>query len=91
MGTYTLEMHLENLKRNIDQAKDSGLKLNVFIIGTKCCSECDKVNGLTFPFEELLQKPFLPFDKCLRKPFCICCYGFQALRDENGTLIEKQY
>ena len=45
MANYTLEMHLANLKRDIDQAKNTRLKLNAFIIGSKCCIECDKLNG----------------------------------------------
>jgi hypothetical protein len=91
VGNYTVEMHLANLKRDIEQAKNSGLKLNATIIGSKCCSECDKIDGSKFPFEQILQKPILPYHKCLRKPFCICCYGFEPLRDENQKLIETKY
>jgi len=81
VGKYTIEMHLANLKRDIDQAKKTELKLNAVIIGSKCCSECDKIDGLKLPFEEILQNPILPYHKCLREPFCICCYAFETLRD----------
>lgn len=91
MGKYTLEMHLLNLKRDIDKAKSTGLQWNAFIIGSKCCSACDEIDGLIIPFEEILKNPFLPYHKCLRKPFCICCYGFETKRDENGRLLKTTY
>lgn len=89
MGNYTLEIHLANLKRDIDQAKNTGLKLHAFIIGGNCCSACDELHGLRFPFEQILKNPILPYHKCLRQPFCICCYGFEGIRDKNGRLIKK--
>lgn len=91
MGNYTLEMHLSDLKRDIEQAKNSGLKMNAVILGSKCCSGCDEIDGLKFPFEQILRNPVLPYHKCLRQPFCICCYGFHPLRDENHRLIKTKY
>lgn len=91
MSEYTKQMHLANLQRDIEQAKKLGLKLNVFIIGNKCCAECDKINETKMPFENVLANPILPYIKCSRNPFCICCYGFEPLRDENNILIETTY
>ena len=89
--SYTKRQHAASLKLSIKQAKKSGLKLNALIIANGCCIECDKIDNLTFPFVELNNKPVIPFDKCIRKPFCICCYGFSPVRDENGRLISEKY
>ncbi len=88
---YTLSEHLSNLNKSIQNASSTNLKMNAVIIGSKCCEECDKINELKIPFEEVLENPILPYKKCTRKAFCICCYGFEYLRDENGVLIEKKY
>ncbi len=91
MGSYTKSEHIKDLNRSIKQAKKIGLKMDVSIIGNYCCSECDKIDKTTFPFENLLQNSVLPHINCTRKPFCICCYGFHPLRDERGRLIQKKY
>ena len=54
------------LNSSIQNARDSNLKLNVKIIGTKCCTECDEINGTIVSMEEYLNNPILPFHKCTR-------------------------
>jgi|GEM_PF-2762901 len=85
------EIHSVTLERDVEQAKNSGLKLNVLIAGDKCCSECDKINGMKFQFKEILQKPILPYHKCSRPNFCKCFYLFEPVRNENNELIEAKY
>ncbi|MEJ7822054.1 MAG: hypothetical protein WKF85_07010 [Chitinophagaceae bacterium] len=87
MASYTKKMHLANLKRDMDNAKSTGLKLNVSFIVSHCCAECDKLQELKIPIEELLKNPILPYRECIRKPFCICCYGFEPVSDENNRLV----
>jgi hypothetical protein len=91
MANYTLAEHLKNLEQSIEQAKITGLKLNVVLIASKCCSECDKINEQKIPFEEVLKNPAFPYKNCIRKPFCFCCYGFEPVRDGNGRLIRTSY
>ncbi len=91
MSNFTLEECNKLRNQSIDNAKATGLKLTAFIIGTQCCAECDKINEKRIQMEELLKAPILPYSKCTRKPFCICCYGFEPMRDEKGVLIEKKY
>lgn len=85
------------LNSSIQNARDSNLKLNVKIIGTKCCTECDEINGTIVSLEEYLNNPILPYHRCTRHSlpnpphsatFCICTLGFEPLRDSNGRLID---
>ncbi len=89
MGNFTKELRDFYLKQSIENALKTNLKLTAVIIGTKCCAECDKIIEKRIPLEELVKSPFLPYKKCTRKPFCICCYGFDPDRDENGDLFEN--
>lgn len=57
MSKYTKQEHLLNLQRGIEKAKETGLKLNVPIISSKCCEECDKINNTEISFEHLLVNP----------------------------------
>lgn len=88
MGNFTKEERDFYLRRSIESALKTNLKLTAVIIGTKCCKECDKINEKRIPLEELVKSPFLPYNKCIRKPFCICCYGFDVDRDESGNVID---
>ncbi len=83
------------LQQSIDNALATNLKLNVILIGTGCCTECDKINDIVIPLGEYLENPILPYNKCSRhllpnppysSTFCICTLGFIPLRDENGNL-----
>ena len=67
----------------------SDYKQEVEFIATKCCEECDKINGQIIPLEEAIKTQPLPYSKCKRKTGCICCYGFKAVRDERGRIIMK--
>lgn len=89
MKEYTLSQHKEYLKKNIEKAIATGLRLNVTIIANGCCKECDKIHGVEMPLEEFLQSQLLPYNKCIRKPFCICDIGFEGRRDVNGRLLKK--
>jgi len=80
---YTKRQHNTLLKQSLKKASLLKIKMDVVIIGTKCCSECDKIDGKIFPLEKEFEKPFLPYCGCTRKPFCICCYGFQVVRDST--------
>lgn len=81
------KQHLAFIKRDIKKAKRTNLLLNAFLITNGCCEECDKIKGTRMPLHEAIKKKPLPYNKCTRKPSCICCYGFEAIRDENGRLI----
>ena len=89
MSKYTIEEHLSDLENSIINAKSSGLKLDAIIIGTHCCPECDKIDKLTLPLDTIIKEPILPYSLCTRKPFCICCYGFIPLRDDNNKQITQ--
>jgi len=78
-------MHYCDLKT----AGDENYKVNAQIIGTKCCPECDEIDGLVIPLDEAINKQILPFKGCTRKNGCICCYGFPYERDLENNLVRK--
>ena len=73
---------------DLQLANLSLVKYKAVIIGN-CCSECDAINGKYYPLKDMLQSSILPYSKCKRENGCICCYGFEAIRDENGKLLKK--
>lgn len=77
------------LKAALRQAVESNLKLNVFFIANGCCEECNKIDNQKMSLEEVLKNQPLPHNKCKRPRGCICLYGFETIRDNNGRLIEK--
>ena len=88
---FTKEQMLKSLKRDIDQAVGTGLKMTVTILGGNRCPQANKINGMELTMEEVLQNTILPYKNCTRDTFCICCYLFHCVRDENGSLTEHQY
>jgi hypothetical protein len=88
--SFSRQEYLNCLKRDIDQAKKTGLKLNATLITKGCCSECDKIDGKELTFEEVLSTNPLPYKNCIRENGCICCYGFKTMRDKDGRLIRKK-
>lgn len=81
----------DSIKRDLQQAKTLGFKVNAELIATHCCAECDKVDGQTLPLEQVLKENPLPVASCTRKGGCICCYGFVPIRDDSGRLIDYKY
>ena len=84
------KQYLDCIKRDINQAKNSELLLEVFLITTGCCKECDKLTGKRMPLKDAIKYKPLPYSKCIRETGCICCYGFESVRDENGRLIRNK-
>ena len=70
-------------------AKFSEYQQQVEFIASKCCEECDKIDGTIISLEEAIRAKPLPYVKCKRKNGCICCYGFHAVRDERGRIVWK--
>ena len=70
-------------------ANESEFRMNVEIIGSKCCVECDKIDGNFIPLDEAIKKPPLPHRQCIRENGCICLYGFQVARDTKGRALTK--
>jgi len=70
-------------------AELSDFRQNVAVIGTKCCSEFDKLDGTILPLEEALNRELLPHTPCAREYGYIRCYGFKGVRDKYGRLIPK--
>jgi hypothetical protein len=64
---------------DLQLTKLSGYNFNVKILATKCCDECDKINGQTFLLEDVIDKNILPYSKCKRKKGCFCQYTFELL------------
>lgn len=87
--SFTEEQRDAALKRDIEHAQNSKIKLNAIIIATGCCDECMKLDGKEFSLEQVINENILPQKNCTRFNFCICCYGFKSVRDENGLPIRK--
>ena len=81
----------EDLTKTLYDASVGVLKLNVEILSDKCCSECEKINGVTIPLETAVLLEPLPFHRCTREYGCNCCYLFHPIRDKEGELELKQY
>lgn len=86
---YTKEMHLDNLKRDINQVKAGGLLCEVTILGGNRCKQAIEINGTRMSFDEMIKNKPLPYKYCSRDPICICCYLFHPLRDENGKPLHR--
>lgn len=86
----TKEQHLEFIKRDINKAKKSDILLEVRLLTTKCCEECDKINGIKMSLKKAIKTKPLPHPDCTRKPSCICCYTFHVIRDRKGDLIKAK-
>ena len=69
MSKYTIDQHLKNLERDINNAKGLSFKMDVIIIGKHCCTECDKIDQKLYHFEDVLKEPVLPYHNCIRQPF----------------------
>jgi hypothetical protein len=83
--------HILKLKLHCDlvQANSSDYRVLAMIIGSKCCPECDMIDGMAIPIEEaLLQQP-LPHPICEKETGCVCCYVFVGERDMDNNLIMK--
>ncbi len=81
------KQHLAFIKRGINQAEETGLLMDVILITKGCCEQCDKINETRMSLQEVIKSKPLPYYKCIRKPSCICCYGFEPVRDKKGNLI----
>ena len=64
-------------------------KFDVQINSDNCCSYCNKKNKLIFSFEKVIEKKYLPFNKCKREDLCTCTYSIIPIYDENGKLISQ--
>jgi hypothetical protein len=82
--TESHKRNLIRLAKSIEHVKQTGIRYIVHIAGTrKCCKECYKIKDLTIPFENILDKPILPYHKCAKKPVCTCSYIYEIVRDEK--------
>jgi len=75
------DLNLANLNR---------LQMNVILITNGCCNECQSFDGNKNSLESELSHSSLPIHSCSRPQGCICCYGFEGIRDANGRLKIKQ-
>ena len=88
-GQDTTDLRKKIAVLDLKQQSDSPFELSVeFICG--CCPECDKRSGQQMPYEQAVTEQPIPFKECTR-PFtgCVCCYGFNGVRDNNDRLIFK--
>jgi len=76
----------------ISEINDNNAKFEseLVIIGTKCCEECNKIDGIKTTIRKELANQLLPYNKCTRESGCICCYADLFKRGENGRLIRKR-
>lgn len=79
------QLTVEYLKKENDNAR---FKIQAEFITTKCCPECEKLDGTTVPILEEINNPTLPYHNCTR-PYtgCVCLYTITSIRDEKGRLI----
>jgi hypothetical protein len=70
-------------------AEDENYKMRAQIIGSKCCDECDKLDGLNMPIEDAIMNQPLPVPNCTKTTGCACCYGFSVERDLRGKPVPK--
>ena len=79
----------EAIKRDIDQAKHSRLKLQVEILGGNRCRQAEQLNGKIYTLESIVKRSILPYAECERIGGCNCTYLFQPMRDAEGKLLKK--
>ena len=89
MANFTKKHRDDLLNAHIQRMNDMPYRINVSIIASGCCEDCEKRNGEVFSFNELLKDLPLPQKCCTRYNFCICRYGAKGIRDSNGRLISK--
>jgi hypothetical protein len=84
-------------KMELMQGQNSSIKLKAKIIAAKdSCEACQKLANKSMSIEEALEKMPIPCKECTHtisdnnRGFCRCCYGFEAVRDENGNLIRRE-
>lgn len=66
-----------------------GVACGIVIIHGKC-AVCQSEKDKHYTIEELRSNPILPHQNCDCSGFgCICRYGYESIRDENGRLIFK--
>ncbi len=90
MAAVSYKEKKAKLMADLIQAKETGLKLVVFVIGNNCCLECDKIDAMRFHMDDVFEYQPLPYKKCVRVSGCACCYGFEPQRDKNGRLIKNK-
>jgi hypothetical protein len=74
---------------DLNKAALSNFKMHAFFITNGCCPECEKLNGAKMSIEKALNQQPLPLAECTRKTGCVCRYGFEAERDNQGRLIKQ--
>lgn len=68
----------------------SEYRMNAEYICTKCCPECETLDGLLIPLEEEINNMQLPNVNCTRKGGCVCMYTTKPIRDKiTNKLILK--
>lgn len=86
-GFKSLQLSKDSELKHILLQQETNLTLKAVIITAKdACDNCKKYDGKTFTIQEALEIKPIPHIDCLNS-FCRCCYGFEAMRDENGNLI----
>lgn len=53
--SLTRREYRDSLKRDLQQAAKTKLKMNVRFITKGCCIECDKLADIVLPFEETME------------------------------------
>ena len=61
----------------------------VELIATNCCTNCDFLDGKKMSIPEAIEAQILPYPECTRTNGCVCSYGSNAVRDNNGHFVRK--
>jgi hypothetical protein len=79
-----------DVNRMVFDDAQSDLICDVVIISTKCCPECERIDGKVMTLDEVVKNPPLPQPECTRNNGCVCCYARQGRRDSNGRLVYRK-
>jgi hypothetical protein len=61
----------------------------VHVIGTKCCENCNKIDGIVLTIEQAIEQNLLPYKECTRNGGCICLYTSIMVTGNDGRLLRK--
>lgn len=84
---------LIGMKEHLEKIKKIGLNKKIVVVGTKCCKNCERLNGAKYTGKEALHKMPLPNPQCTNdvngNSWCTCLYTFESMLDKEPPLNKK--